>query len=408
MKIGFFVDVFYPMIDGVIKVVDNYARLLTEKGVEVTVFCPNGTAAHDDSVYPYKVVRCDSLYIDKYDYVIPTPTLDASFVSELKKSELDVVHIHSPFTVGTIGKQYAKKKNVPMVATIHSQYKMDFERNLRLKTSVDIAMRAIMQVFNSCNECYTVNEEIRRLYIDEYKLTAPCFIRPNATAHTPIEDKKSAYKLVNDTFSLSEDDLVFLFVGRINLLKNLDFLIRSLKILKDEGVAFKMLFVGNGQDEEQLKSLAEELGLSNEIIFCGKIESMETLEKIYARAKLFLFPSLYDTNSLVQIEAACQGTPTLFLKGAKTAGTVTENVNGFFSENSEEAYADKIIEILSDEELYERVSENAKTDLYKTWREVADMIYDDYKRLISEKRLAENAVKSDTESNPENDAENIE
>ena len=52
MKIGFFVDVFYPMIDGVIKVVDNYARLLTEKGNDVTVFCPNGLTKHDDSVYP--------------------------------------------------------------------------------------------------------------------------------------------------------------------------------------------------------------------------------------------------------------------------------------------------------------------------------------------------------------------
>ena len=67
MKIGFFVDVFYPMIDGVIKVVDNYARLLTEKGNDVTVFCPNGLTKHDDSVYPYRVVRCESLSIDKYD-----------------------------------------------------------------------------------------------------------------------------------------------------------------------------------------------------------------------------------------------------------------------------------------------------------------------------------------------------
>lgn len=385
MKIGFFVDVFYPMIDGVIKVVDNYARLLTEKGNDVTVFCPNGLTKHDDSVYPYRVVRCESLSIDKYDYVVPMPALDANFMNELRKCELDVAHIHSPFAVGMIGRTLAKKRGIPVVATIHSQYKLDFERNLKLKKSVELAMRAMMQVFNACDECYTVNEAIRRLYVDEYGLTAPCYIRPNATAHTPIEDKMSAYKFVNDMFSLKDDDLVFLFVGRINFLKNLDFLIRSLKVLKDKGVAFKTLFVGNGQDEDELKELACELGLENEIIFCGKVESRETLEKIYARAKLFLFPSLYDTNSLVQIEAACQSTPTLFLKGAKTAGTVTENVNGFFAEQSEEAYAERIIEILSDEELYNRVAENARKDLYRTWNEVTDMIENDYKRLIAAK-----------------------
>ena len=241
-------------------------------------------------------------------------------------------------------------------------------------------------MFNACDECYTVNDAIRKLYMEEYGLTAPCFIRPNATAHRPIDDKKSAYKFVNDMFLLSEDDTVFLFVGRINLLKNIDFLLRALGVLKNKGVKFKMLFVGNGQDEKELKELSETLGLSDSVMFCGKIENKETLEKIYARAKLFLFPSLYDTNSLVQIEAACQGTPTLFLRGAKTAGTVTENVNGFFGENSEEAYADKIIEILSDEELYEKVSENAKRDLYRTWEDVTDMIFNDYKRLISASR----------------------
>ncbi len=258
MKIGFFVDVFYPMIDGVIKVVDNYARLLTEKGNDVTVFCPNGLTKHDDSVYPYRVVRCESLSIDKYDYVVPMPALDANFMNELRKCELDVVHIHSPFAVGMIGRTLAKKRGIPVVATIHSQYKLDFERNLKLKKSVELAMRAMMQVFNACDECYTVNEAIRRLYVDEYGLTAPCYIRPNATAHTPIKDKMSAYKFVNDMFSLKETDLVFLFVGRINFLKNLDFLIRSLKVLKDKGVAFKTLFVGNGQDEDELKELAKD------------------------------------------------------------------------------------------------------------------------------------------------------
>ena len=84
MKIGFFVDVFYPMIDGVIKVVDNYATLLAEKGEDVTVFCPNGKEKFDDSKFPYKVVRCESLYIEKYDYVVPMPSFDAKFLSELR------------------------------------------------------------------------------------------------------------------------------------------------------------------------------------------------------------------------------------------------------------------------------------------------------------------------------------
>jgi 16S rRNA (cytosine967-C5)-methyltransferase len=85
-----------------------------------------------------------------------------------------------------------------------------------------------------------------------------------------------------------------------------------IKLLKDEGYLFKMLFVGSGQDETRLNQLIASLSLENEIILTGKITDISLLEKLYARAKLFLFPSLYDANSLVQIESACQSTPTVF------------------------------------------------------------------------------------------------
>ena len=385
MKIGIFVDVFYPMIDGVIKVVDNYATRLS-KVADVTVFCPKSSDESYKDDFPYKVVRCNALFFKKYDYAIPTPNFDRNFIDELNKSDLDIVHIHSPFSVGQVGVNYAKNHGVPVVATLHSQYKQDCERVLKLKSSVDIGMFFIMQTFNACNECYAVNDSIRALYVYEYNLKAPCFVRKNATSHTPIEDKKSAYKFVNEKFGLREDETVLLFVGRINYLKNIQLIARSLKILKDKGYEFKMLFVGTGQDENEFKKLLEKLAICDRVIMCGKIAEAETLEKIYARAKLFLFPSLYDANSLVQIEAACQGTPTVFLRGAKTAGTVTEDVNGFIADQSDEAFAEKIEQILTDDEYYRKVAEGAKRDLYVTWDEVVSNVYKDYGRLIAKKK----------------------
>ena len=64
-----------------------------------------------------------------------------------------------------------------------------------------------------------------------------------------------------------------------------------------------MLFAGRGQDEEKLAALVQELGLAEEVVMCG-LTDKPMLEKLYSRASLFLFPSLYDANSLVQIEAA--------------------------------------------------------------------------------------------------------
>ena len=95
-----------------------------------------------------------------------------------------------------------------------------------------------------------------------------------------------------------------------------------------------MFFIGKGQDEEVLIKLINKNNLNKEVIMCGKITNRKLLADFYARSDLFLFPSLYDASSIVQIEAASQKTPVLFIKGAATASNVTNNVNGFISEKN--------------------------------------------------------------------------
>ncbi len=379
-KVGLFIDTWYPMVDGVIKVVDNYARRLLHY-CDVVVFCPEtrGYSKEKDARLPYKVIRCNSLPVLHFDYDIPTPALDPVFEVQLLRSGIDIVHIHSPFSVGLAGVLYAKFNKLPLVATLHSQYRQDFEKPLKFKTAVDMAMNRIMWVFNACDECWAVNAGIKELYESEYGLTAPCKVRLNATDHLPVADPQDAARLTDQTFGIPADATVFLFVGRINYIKNIDFTVRALARAKKLGMRnFRMLFVGEGQDGEKLAALVKELGLEEEVVMCGLVSERSMLENLYSRAKLFLFPSLYDANSLVQIEAACQGTPTVFLEGARTAATVTAGVNAYVSAPSEDAYARMIMEILADPEGYARISAAAKRDLYLNWDDVVRDVYADY------------------------------
>lgn len=381
MKVGLFIDTWYPMVDGVIKVVDNYARRLV-KYCDVVVFCPD--AGHAPKALPYEVDRCFSLPVPNMDYSLPVSALDPVFDARLLESGIDLVHIHSPFTVGAAGLMFAKIHHLPVVATLHSQYRQDFEKNLKLKLSSDIAMDGIMTVFNGCDECWAVNDGIKDLYEKEYGLTAPCKVRLNATDHVPVSDPAAAAREVNEKYGIPADATVFLFVGRINFIKNIDFTVRSLARAKELGLKnFRMLFAGKGQDEDKLAALVQELGLTQEVVMCG-LTDKPMLEKLYSRASLFLFPSLYDANSLVQIEAACQGTPTVFLQGARTAATVKPGVNGYVSEASEEAYARTILDILADKEGYERICAAARKDLYLNWDDVVRDVYADYLRLLED------------------------
>lgn len=384
ITIGLFNDSFYPMTDGVVMVVDNYAKRLS-KYANVVVFAPKYKGKKfDDSKLPYKVVRCKSIKVPLLDYSLPIPRLDKKFKKELNKYNIDIVHIHSPFSLGLIGLKYAKKHNIPCIATMHSQFKQDFLKAVKSNYLATKINNILINRFNKCDECWAVNSEVARIYYEDYKYKCMPLVMNNATEMKPVINEKFAINYINKKHNIKNNEKVFLFVGRINTLKNILFIVDSLKDLKDKkaNFKFKMLFVGSGQDEEKLKTHIKELNLEKEIILCGKITDREELSYYYKRADLFLFPSIYDASSIVQIESASQSTPGLFLKGTATAATVTDNVNGFISDYTTNAYSEKIIEIMNDKKLYKKVSANAYKDLYKTWDDMVDKVYSIYLQKI--------------------------
>ncbi|MDD2445319.1 MAG: glycosyltransferase [Clostridia bacterium] len=383
IKIGFFIDSFFPMVDGVIMVVHNYATILS-KFCDVTVFAPKGRKPFDDSTLPYKVVRSKKMRILGTDYDLSFPGLDRKFLKKLKNSDLDFIHIHSPFSVGKAGLKYAKKYNVPCVASMHSQYKQDFYKATKSKLITNMMLKGIVKVFNTCDECWTVIEGAVEVFRG-YGIHRQIKVFPNATDMI-FYDCDAELQELRDKYDIQKDEKILLFVGRITTIKNIFFIVDSLKKLKEKNFKFKMIFVGTGPDEDKLKQEIEKNDLEDCIIMAGYVPTREELTKHYRIADLFLFPSLYDTSSLVAIEAASQKTPTLFLRGALTASSVVEDQNGFMCEDSNAVYCDKIIEIFSNPEYYSKVQEGAFKDLYMTWDKSVMQAYENYLRVIDIKK----------------------
>ncbi|MCI5701800.1 MAG: glycosyltransferase [Erysipelotrichaceae bacterium] len=387
ITVGLFNDSFFPLTDGVIMVVDNYARRLSNF-CNVIVFVPNYLfSKFDDTTLPYKVVRCYSVDVPFLDYSLPIPKLDYKFIRNLNKYKLDIVHIHSPFSLGVAGLKYAKRHHIPCIATMHSQFKQDFKRALKSEMLANKFTYRLMKVYNKCDLCFAVNKEVARIYFEEYHYKTMPRVLLNATDMEPIENNNKTYKGLDKKYNIKWNEKVFLFVGRLNILKNILFIVDSLSVLKKKkpSLKFKMLFVGVGQDEDKLKERIKELNLEKEVLLVGKIKDRIELASIYKRADLFLFPSVYDASSLVQIEAASQKTPGVFLKNTATSSTITDNVNGFLSDETVGAYSDKIIEVMENKGLYKKVSDNAYYDLYRTWDKAIGEIYDIYKELIDKK-----------------------
>lgn len=381
--IVYFCDTFYPIIDGVIKVMDNYATLLNGK-YNIVVIVPK----HKNIVIKkdYLVIGVSSLYFKFVNYDLAFPEIDSFLAQVIKKLKIDIVHAHSPFNMGAYAAKVAKKKKVPFVITMHSQFKLDFMKHTNSEAMTNYLLKQIVKVFSKADEVWTMHEKVADVLKSYgYKKDRFYFV-PNATEYEKPDNIEQMRQIVNQKYNLDENCFVMLFVGRIVKQKNVLFIADCLKKVKDANINFKMFFVGDGPDEASLKSHIKKLGLEKDTILTGKIADRKELSTILARSDLFIFPSIYDTSSLVQIEAATFKTPSIVIENTATAQTITNNVNGFTTAFDENQFSDKIIELAKQPEYVKKVGEKAHEDLYKNWKQVAQIASDRYEFLIKQNK----------------------
>ncbi len=383
LKIGIFMDDFYPSMNGVIEVMNNQAKRLVAKGHEVVVIVPKLDKKYNDD-FSYRVIRVPSVKLGKIGYSMALPTFDIKMEKNLLEENFDIIHIHSPFIMGKLGVKIAEKLRIPVVATMHTQFDKDIRKITKSDTLTKVLVKDLMVTFNKCDKCWAVNKDTAKLF-KEYGCKKMPSIQITGTDLTYEKGRSIACNTINKLYKIKESELVFSFVGRLTVLKNIPFLIDALAILKERGIDFKMLFVGPFEDKEEIMVKVRQHRLHSNIIFLGKVTDRELLKKVYIRSKLFLFPSLYDTNSLVQKEAASQKVPTVFLKGAVTANLIKDNRNGFLATNDVIAYANKIIEVINDDELYNKVREGCYKEIYVNWDDLIDELIKEYNKIIKEK-----------------------
>ncbi len=117
-------------------------------------------------------------------------------------------------------------------------------------------------------------------------------------------------------------------VGRFDAMKNHGFLVDLLETLtkQDKGeIDFRLLFVGQGKLEKEIKARLAEKGLSEKAIFAGQCPRERTA-KLYQAMDLFCFPSLYEGVPGTVIEAQAAGLPCLISDRITKEVCITEAV----------------------------------------------------------------------------------
>lgn len=381
---GQFNDAFTPVMDGVTNVVKNYAYWLDKKYGESYVATPAYPGYVDREEFP--VLRYYSIPLkNREPYRIGLDLLDINFRSTIKTIPFDIVHAHCPFTSGMIALQIAKKKGIPIVATFHSKFYDDFKQVLKIDAFAKICTRIVIDFFNKVDQVWTVSKGAADT-LHEYGYKGKVEIIPNGSDFIVPGNMDELVKQTEAKLNLSPDDLVFLFVGQHIWQKNIRMIVDALHRVSQQNIPFKMFFVGDGYAQEELQHYVRELNMDGTITFLGKILDRDYLRSLFARADLFLFPSVYDNAPIVVQESAAVGTPSLVIAKSNAAEGIVDNVNGYLSDNDSISYSDRIIQIIRGREALKKVGEKARMTIYRNWESIVDEVYERYLDIIQQYR----------------------
>ena len=368
MKIALFTDSFLPGVGGTENAVFNYASALSKEH-EVVVFAPKYTQEFCDTDKPFKIVRAKSIGVTKNDFfAMPY------FTKEVKKTLLefapDIIHCNTVGQMTAYPLKFGKKHKIPVVCTLHTKFKYCYIHDLKSKFLANILLKFVMRRIKKADAVTAVSFDMKeeaRSYGIKNDITV---IKNGLNAPTGESLKKTPTKI-----------FTFLYVGMISEFKNIAFSLRALAKVKEKNSQFIFNIVGRGSDVKKFQNLTKELGLEEQVNFVGVVKDKKVLNSYYSNADLFLFPSVFDNDALVLLEAGFQGTPSLVLRNTGSAERIVENESGFATENDLDAYANKILELMNDKSLLEKVGERAKS-IYTPWEDTVIKYLDFYKQTI--------------------------
>ena len=380
-------DVYLPDTDGVINALHNYSLNLYKR-VDLTVMAPKHRGHIDNQAY--RIIRCRSLRVPIIDNYYGLPSRDSKFKQRLLREDYDIIHIHSPFAMLRFGLKLARKKGIPIVATFHSDMRTIFKSMFFFNWIVNALVNRIGKLYNQVDEVFCISSLVEE-QLRSYGYTGKVTYLPYGTDFARSNKVEELWEEGNQKFDLENEETLFIFVGRIMKLKRIDFILESLKIVKENGYKFKFKIVGKGPETRILKRKVKELKLENEVCFLGFIPR-EDFPALYARGDLLLFPSLYDNFGLVKVEAAAFATAGLFIENSCAGDGIIDGVNGYLAANNPEAFERNNMEAIKDKEKLRQVGLKAWEDVYISWDECSQQLLKRLEAIVLDKKAQKEKV----------------
>lgn len=374
MKIAIFTDTFAPDVNGVARTLKRLTDYLEKNNYEFRVFAPESTK---ESMFSSHIHRFTSLPFFLYpECRLALPNM-LQVKAELQSFKPDLIHVATPFNIGVCGLHYAKKLNIPIVGSYHTDFDQYLEYyDLQFLSKVlwkymHWFHKPHRKIFVPSNETL---EQLKRKGFSKLRIWGrgvDCNLFHPNYSHDEVRDN---YKI--------KEQFVLTYVGRLAPEKDIDTLMNITNQLPDPiKNDVHWLIVGDGPSKEDMKKHAP-----NNMTFAGYLKGPD-LAKVYASSDLFIFPSPTETFGNVVLEALASGTPVIASNSGGVKNIVNQAKTGYLCEpKNVTEFQERIEELLLNETRRINMGKEARQyALTQTWDHIFEELLKEYEDAITEK-----------------------
>lgn len=367
MRVGIFTESYPPLVNGVSTSILMLEHALTKLGHEVFII----TVSDNKKDYVLEnnghILRLPSVNLANcYDYKM-TSVYPIKAVNMIKKMNLDVIHSNVEFTVGIFARVVSEQLSIPLVHTYHTNwedYTHYITKNKKILDDICKKLLKYLMVFfedKTVTELIVPSNKIYNLFKDKYKFTKNIHIIQTGIETSKFYKEKFNLKDINSLkkkLGIKKKDFIVMTVSRLAKEKSVDRIINNHKELVKKYSNMKLLIVGDGPDIDKLKDEAKSLGVSDSVIFTGKVP-LSDIPIYYQLGNVFVTASKSETQGLTVVEAISSSLPVVAVKDDSFVNSVIEDFNGFVF-TDDEKYINSISKLYEDKELYNRLSNQSR------------------------------------------------
>lgn len=358
MRILYITDVYFPRVNGVSTSLQTFWRELERLGHEAKIIAPD---YGQPEIRDARLLRVPSrgVMFDPEDRMMHKRRI-LELSGELQRQDFDIIHIQTPFVAHYAGVTLSRRLGIPRIETYHTFFEEYLFHYVPLlpKSWLRYAARRFSQ--NQCNEvdAVVVPSTAMRDVLTEYGVTTRMDVLPTGIQLERFSGGDGMrFRALHN---IPETRPLLLHIGRVAFEKNISFLLRMAQQVKKSRADVLLVIAGEGPALPVLRREAQDLGMTDNVLFVGNMDRETALLDCYRAADVKVFASRTETQGLVLLEAMALGVPVASTAVMGTKDVLQPGCGAEVVAENEQEFAAAVLRILDDNALAKRLSHTGK------------------------------------------------